>query len=304
MLIKAAIMNTKNNINKNHLSALSRVFTPSVMDSLALHGHSDYLSEVYSNSGLENDFDSSLPLNCFFDYVYSLLNEYYRNEYVYKNAIANKILLGRHSLRTSKMLTEFRVGKNKADVVILNGASTVYEIKSQYDSFNRLKDQINSYLQVFNYINVITTSSQAEKVKTLVPEKTGILVLTKENTISTIRNSKSNKEHINPSLLFDSLRKNEYTKIIKTYYGYIPEVPNTKIHKICKKMYCEIPLDVLHELTLMALRQRDNSPYINQFIKKIPYSLSAYALSISGKKNKMQNLENLLNTKVHSILYS
>ena len=297
-------MNTKNTINKNYLSALSRIFTPSVMDPLALYGQSDYLAEVYSNSGLENDFDSSLTLNSFFDYVYSLLNEYYRNEYVYKNAIANKILLGRHSLRTSKMLTEFRVGKNKADVVILNGDSTVYEIKSEYDSFNRLKDQINSYFQVFDYINVITTSSQAEKMKALVPEKTGILVLTENNTISTIRKAKSNKENIKPSILFDSLRKSEYTKIIKAHYGYIPDVPNTKIHKICKKMYCEIPLEVVHDLTINTLKQREHSPYINQFIEKTPASLSAYALSISGQKKKMQNLENLLNNKVHSILYS
>lgn len=48
------------------------------------------------------------------------------------NVIANKILLGKHSLNTSHMLSEFRVGYNKADVVIINGTSSVYEIKSEY----------------------------------------------------------------------------------------------------------------------------------------------------------------------------
>ena len=297
-------MNITHNINIDHLSSLSRIFTPSVMNPLALYGHSDYLTEIYSNSGLNDTLDTSLTLSSFLDYVYSLLKKYYRNEYVYKNAITNKILLGRHSLKTSKMLSEFRVGKNKADLVILNGVSTVYEIKSQYDSLIRLEDQINSYFQVFDYVNVITTSSQVEKIKTLIPEKTGILVLTQNNTISTIRKAKSNKENIDPDILFDSLRKNEYTKIIKTHYGYIPNVPNTKIHRTCKKMYSGIPLDDVHELTIKVLKQRDNSQYFNHFIKKAPASLSAYALSISGQKKKMQNLENLFNNKVHSILYS
>jgi len=69
-------------------------------------------------------------------------------------------------------------------------------------------------------------------------------------------------------------------------------------------MYSEMPLDVVHELTIKALEQRDNSQYLDYFIKKAPASLSAYALSISGQKKKMQNIENLLNNKVHSILYS
>lgn len=295
-------MNIEHNINS--LTSLSRIFTPSVMDSLALFGHSDYLTEVFSKSGLGNTLDSSLTLSSFLDYVYNCLNKYYRNEYVYKNAIANKVLLGRHSLATSKMLTEFRVGRNKADVVILNGTSAVYEVKSYYDSLIRLEDQINSYFQVFDYVNVITNSAKVEKVKTLVPEKTGILVLTSNNTISTIRKANSNKENINSDILFDSLRKTEYTRIIKTHYGYIPNVPNTKIYRTCKKMYNEMPLNVVHELTIKTLKQRNNSQYLNHFIKKAPASLTAYALSISGQKKKMQNLENLLNNKVHSILYS
>lgn len=51
-----------------------------------------------------------------------------RDEYVYRAAITHKILLGTHSLNTACMLNEFRVGVCKADVAILNGTATVYEI--------------------------------------------------------------------------------------------------------------------------------------------------------------------------------
>lgn len=54
-----------------------------------------------------------------------------RDEYIYRAAISQKILMGTHSLRTASMLNEFRAGSSKADLVILNGTATVYEIKSE-----------------------------------------------------------------------------------------------------------------------------------------------------------------------------
>ena len=176
-----------------------------------------------------------------------LAGDFLINEYIYKNAIANKILLGKHSLNTSHMLTEFRVAKCKADVVILNGTSTVYEIKSEYDSFNRLENQINSYLKVFDHINVITSDSQITKLQTLLPENIGIMVLTNRNTIKTIRESEGNKKNINTEILFDSLRKNEYTRIVKEFYGEVPNVPNTQIYKEFKKLFCDLPVETVHD---------------------------------------------------------
>ncbi len=235
-------------IDKKYLPALGRVFTPIVMDNLSQKGYSGYLSEVCTNSGLLKKIDTSMTLGQFFDWVYNLLFKSYRNEYIYKNVIAHKILLGRHSLNTSRMLTEFRVDKSKADVVILNGTSTVYEIKSEYDSFVRLKKQIQAYFKVFDYINVITSPSQAEKLKTILPDNAGIFVLTKKNTITTIRDSQSNKKNINTSILFNSLRKAEYTEIIKGYYGKIPDVPNTLIYnRECKELFCKMQPVIAHD---------------------------------------------------------
>ena len=216
--------------------------------------------------------------------------------------IANKILLGKHSLNTSHMLTEFRVGKNKADVVILNGTTMVYEIKSKYDSFTRLEKQIQSYFEIFDYVNVITSSSHAKKLETILPEKAGILVLTDSNTISKIREPISNKENINPAIFFDSLRKSEYMKIIKKYYGTIPDVPNTHIYKVCKKLYCEIPSVYANELTVEILKGRNNSKILKDFIGKAPSSVSAYAISIGGQEKKLHKIMDLFDLKIASLL--
>ncbi|MGR3179980.1 MAG: sce7726 family protein [Candidatus Anammoxibacter sp.] len=289
-------------INARYLPALGHIFTPVVIDSIAQQGSSSYLSEVCSNSGLVKQIDPSMPLKKFFDWIYKILFKNYRNEYIYKNAIANKILLGRHSLATSHMLTEFRVGKCKADVVVINGTSTVYEIKSEFDSFARLEKQIQAYLEIFDHVNVITSTSQATKLDSILPNSAGILVLTDRNTITTIRESKSNKKNTNPDILFDSLRKTEYVKVIKEYFGAIPEVPNTQIYKVCKKLFYKIPPEVVHDLTIKILRKRSNIKVLQEFIENSPSSLTAYAMSICSEKAKMHALMSRFSSNIGSVL--
>jgi len=245
-----------------------------------------------------------MPLEQFFDWIYNILFHNYRNEYVYKNAIANKILLGKHNLNTSHLVTEFRVGKCKADVVVLNGTSTVYEIKSEFDSFVRLEKQIRSYLDVFDHVNVVTSNSQVAKLENILPDVVGILVLTKRNTISTIRESEGNKINIKPSILFDSLRKNEYTQVIKECYGIVPDVPNALIYTECKKLFCKLYPEIAHDVTTKILRQRTNIKVLKEFIEMAPSSLSAYAMTICSEKTKMRALMPKFSLSIGSVVFT
>jgi hypothetical protein len=291
-------------IDTKYLPALGRIFTPMVMDSIAQKGRSGYLTEVSANSGLMLQIDPSTTLGQFFDWIYSILFKNYRNEYIYKNAITNKILLGKHNLDTSHLLTEFRVGKCKADVVVLNGTSTVYEIKSEFDSFVRLEKQIQSYLEIFDHINVITSNSQVSKLENILPATIGILVLTNRNTISTIRESKANKKNINPCVLFDSLRKNEYIKVIKEYYETVPDAPNALIYRECKKLFCKINPEIAHDVTTKILRERTNLKVLKEFIEKAPSSLSAYAMTICNEKTKMKTLMPIFSSSIGSVIFT
>jgi len=290
-------------IDDKYLPAIGRIFTPVVMDSIALNGHSAYLSEVCSNCGILQHIDSSMSLGQFFDFIYDIIFKKRRNEYIYKNAIANKILLGKHSLNTSHMLTEFRAGRCKADVVVVNGTSTVYEIKSELDSFNRLENQIQAYLKVFDHTNVITSVSKADKLKTLLPNAVGILALTNRNTITTVRKSKSNKKNIDQGILFDSLRKTEYLKVVEKYFKTAPDVPNTVIYKECRKLFYKIPPEIAHDLTIKILKNRRKTKILREFIKKAPSSLSAYAMTICNEKPKMLTLLNAFSSSIGSTLF-
>ena len=294
--------NCKIDIDKKYLPSIGNFFSPIVLHSFEQYNNSSYFTEVCQNSRLFEKLDLSISLSEFFNMIFRFLLKNYRNEYIYKNIIANKILLGKHSLKTSQILTEFRIGKNKADFIILNGATTVYEIKSEYDSFSRLDKQINTYSKAFEFVNVITSPFQTEKAFYTLPDNIGILSLTNRNTISIIRKPKSNLKSIDLSMLFDSLRKNEYLQIIKAYYGYIPNVPNTKIFSVCKELYCEMPIEKAVKLTNEILKKRNYSDFIIQQINKVPYSLVAYILSLGSNKTRIEKFLNILNKKIIEII--
>ncbi len=297
-------MKQKFTIDKKYYPAISRIFSPVVLDGICKSGKSAYLSEVFRIANLSASFDKNMRLNDFFDYTYKMCLDNYRNEYIYKNAIANKILLGRHSLNTSTMLTEFRVGSCKADVVILNGSSTVYEIKSEYDSFERLEKQINSYTDVFDNNYVVTDESQVGKLKELLPEIAGIIVLTKKNTLKTVREAKSNKLNVRPEVVFESLRQSEYTKIIKKQFGQVPDVPNTKIFTECKNLFCQFDPVTAHDAMVKELKKRSEKIELDFIINSIPYSLASYAVSTTIKKGNsgIKNLIPKLNNKISDLI--
>lgn len=285
----------KLNIDQKYYPAISRFFSPIVLMNIEKNYYSTYLSEVCQNSGILNEIDLSITFGKFLNTVFHFLLKHYRNEYIIKNVIANKILLGRHSLNTSQMLTEFRIGSNKADVVILNGSSTVYEIKSQYDTFKRLDKQVQSYCAAFEYVNVVTTPFQLKSIISRLPENVGLVSFTKNDTLSMIRKPKSNLENIKLEVLFDSLRKNEYLAIIAEYYKTIPDVPNTRIYQMCKELYCKIPLSDALKLTYAILKKRNNSELLINYIDKIPYSVFSYVLGIDDKRNRIERIVNIFN---------
>ena len=295
-------MSTIIETDSQYFNALSHVFTPIVLDSVAEKGYSDYLTEVCSHSGLMDRIDESLSFFEFLEEVFSFLTGNYQNEYIFKNTIAKKLLLEKHSVDNSRMLTEFRVGKNRADVVILNGTSTVYEIKSRFDSFARLNDQLSTYQKVFDHINIVTTPDQAKKLIPIIPIQIGILSLGVDNEFSLLRESISNKHHIENDVLFDSLRKSEYISIIESLTDTVPNVPNTRIFAECKKLFCQIEPEVVHEEAVKVLKNRCDAERLMSFIGTAPKSLIAFIISNINKKTKLQALSQRYSMRMGDIL--
>jgi hypothetical protein len=268
------------------------VFSPIVLNDLVQRGRSDYLDEVVSNSGVRFMIDKSQRMRDFFDELFNLLSRHYCSEYIYRNALAEQVYLGKH-FESSHMLTELRVANCKADVVILNGTSTVYEIKS---------DLISAYTCFFDHTNVITSLSQAEKLQTRLRSDIGIMALSSDNTVEVLREPQSNKLLVKPSVIFGSLRKNEYLHIIKDSFGTIPDVPNTRIHQACFELFCELSPETAHDAMLDALQRRGNNRQLKDFVQVAPRSLKACAASYSTSKGRISQFRDLLDQSAHSVL--
>jgi hypothetical protein len=246
------------------------------------------------------------PLSEWFEFFYRLLFERYRCEYVYKNVIATKIFLSRHSLQTSFMTDEIRSAGSRGDVAILNGTSTIYEIKSHYDSFERLDTQLSDYRRVFDHIYIVTTIRKGELAARLFDSTIGIIALRDDGTLSVLRESPSNKSLTDPGTIFDCMRQSEYCRAVTHAFGYVPQVPNSQLYRRAREMFCSLPPDVAHDLMVEQVKRRGKKRPFVELIKSAPVSLKYVCLSFSKSATMALTIaarlkEPLINEKVFSI---
>ncbi len=147
-----------------------------------------------------------------------------RDEYVYRAALTQKVLMGTHSLKTACMLNEFRAGASKADLVILNGTATVYEIKSERDLLVRLANQIENYKKVFAKVYVIVGENHVRSVTQTMPDEVGVMCLSRRYQISTEREAYDRTDRICTATVFESLRSSEARSILVDLAVAVPDV--------------------------------------------------------------------------------
>lgn len=245
----------KNSQPKTMYRCYARMFSTSQFQKLVEEGDLSFLLSKYLK--YRNNINKPiLTIGDFYRYIYKSLLSNYRNEYIYKNTIINKILLGKHSLNTTTILNEFKIGKSIADVVLLNGTSKVFEIKTELDSLYRIESQIADYWKAFKNIYIVTHISLAEKFSKEIDERVGIIALTENNTLRTMRESIGNMDNLDASVMIKCLRKEEYTHIIKDYFGEIPQATPVKYFSTCSELFRRIPADKLHDMMLVELKKR------------------------------------------------
>ena len=282
--------------DKSILAATSRLFSSAIFRQLARKGKSPIFARLVREIGREQ-FAATTSVADVFDTAFkSIVVPGRRDEYVYKSAIAKKVLLGRHTLGTASMLTEVRVDRNKADVVVLNRTSTVYEIKSERDCLTRLRRQLDSYRHAFASVNVITSPVHLERVMEMAPTDVGLMVLTKRGQIREVRSSLDCPERIIPETLFTTLRIQEATQILAKLHVPVPKVPNTERYGVVHELFvCQSPVK-LHSATVEVLRNSRSQLVLREFLSKLPSSLQAAALSTPIRRGDQSRLISAVET--------
>ena len=290
-------------LGEGQLAALARLFSASVVQQLARNGESALFARLLRQAPLDCVALGSDTVRSLFDAAFLVLRQrQYRHEYIYKAAIADKILLGKHNLNTATMLTEFRADGCKADVAILNGTSIAYEIKSERDRLDRLEVQLEAYLKVFAQVYVVTGENHCETILRSAPKPVGVLLLTHRHQISSRRAAIEDPSRIEPAVVFESLRVHEIREILALNDVAVPAMPNTKERAVLRELFITLTPRKVHKAMVITLRGSRGQTGLSRLVAALPASLRAAVVSTPLRKQDYGTLVGALDTRVADAL--
>ena len=279
------------------LSAMARLFSSSVFRDMAKKGRSPLFRRLISMTDIGAQCATDATVGHAFDSAFAILKRIgCRDEYVYRAALTQRILLGKHSLNTACMLTEFRAGACKADLAILNGTATVYEIKSERDSLTRLANQVDNYKKVFAKVFVIASKDHVRSIFETVPADVGVLELSSRYQISTIREAEDRPDRICPATVFESLRTVEAEAILTHLSIPVPNVPNTLRRAAIRERFKNLDSTRVHMAMVDTLKRTRNLAPLRDIIERLPQSLHAAALSIQVRRSDHDRIVEAVST--------
>lgn len=226
------------------------------------------------------------------EHVYAELSKDYRSEYFFKNTVAERLLLGRHSINTATILPEFRVGRSKADCVVLNGSSTCYEIKSDFDNLDRLPEQLSYYKKIFDKTYVVVGKSHLNKVQALCCDDVGVIELTPRKNLRVIREANASKDPVDVPVLMRSLRVDEYKEITSKVSSQSVDYPNTEIFSVCESILKNSPSSDVRQAFCSTLKRsrRVERDYILSLPRSLLMAGIGFKLRTDQRRSLVENL--------------
>lgn len=278
---------------------LNLVFTKRTLDRLLDYKPIDLITDTLHQYDITtNNSTYGESLNS----IYSYISKYHRNEYFYKNQLLNKFLLGRHSLNTASALRELPVNNSIADFVLFTNIAQVFEIKTELDNLTRLSNQLESYYTAFEYVSVITDDSHIQQIQSMLNNPNiGLFVLTKTNSIRTIRQPSKESQFLNHEVLFQLLRKPEFEAILMDYFKFLPDTGDFEYYDACFEQFKKLPILKVQTSVCSILKERNFKKYkgLQKKFLSFPEELRSIFYFSNYKISKMADITDLLNQKIN-----
>lgn len=228
---------------------------------------------------------------------YSVISKYYRCEYVYKNELI-KLLLKKYGTRNSVYFNEFRVGNSIADMVMFNGESKAFEIKTEYDTPRRLDKQMDDYKRFFDKCYIIVPENKVDEYRDIVESTTGIIAMSHKNgsiILKEVRHAEQN-ERFDFEALMSCLRTEEYKNIVLSLGESLEGVAGYDMYKYCYRVISKENPNKLRELFLREIKKRKNNTAL---LRKYPMSIRQMMLSLNLPQDKANKLLEQLNININ-----
>lgn len=229
--------------------------------------------------------------------AYSCISKNYRCEYVYKNELI-KLLLNEYGTRNSVYFSEFRVGNSIADMVMFNGESKAFEIKTEYDTSRRLDKQLEDYKRFFDKCFVVIPVNKLIEYHSIIESTTGIITMSRENghiSLKEVRPAKQN-HRCDAQALMSCLRTDEYKSIASSLGASLEGVPGYDMFTFCYNVISNADPHLLRTYFLREVKKRKNN---TSLLRKYPMSLRQMMLSLNLSEEKANRLLKQLNINVN-----
>ncbi len=280
------------NNSTDSLRSLSQIFSPSNFDKV-VRGKDSKLTERKLKKYVSSS-STSTSYKKLISSVYLTLEKEYRSEYFYKNRLITS-LFKKYSSKTTRVLNEFKIGSSIADFVFLNGSAKVYEIKTDLDSLDKLRKQLNDYQQFADFVYIVTCSKHVSRILSDYSDSTiGIMEFTKNNRFKIRKEAENNRQNFNHVTIFKTLRKAEYLKIINNYFCHVPNVPNTKIFTACLDLISTVDVVEFQKLAFNILKERKIKCIESWESNKTPFELKQICYTLDFSENEYWDLYKFL----------
>lgn len=273
---------------------LNKIFTVPYLDSIQ---YSKHFQSVLSDKNISLPTTYKSVITDF----YQELQANHRNEYFYKNELLNTLLIQNRKISSCSALTELPVADSKADMIFVdeNDVGTVYEIKTELDTLNRLESQIQDYYKAFPYIYVVTSSGHLQQLEqALEGVNVGIIELTNDNEFVYRKEAACNASSLSHNVLFRILRKKEFESIVMKYFGKLPDVSDFVYYETCLELLENLDIVLFQKEVMSCLRKRNLVRDAENFTNNVPYELSFYGYFSKKYRNKWGMLGNFLDTEI------
>lgn len=225
----------------------------------------------------EGQLSSAITLSDLYDSAFKFCFRHQRVEYFYKNAVVQKLVLGRRSLSTSAAYLEVRIAEAKLDVLLVGEHTKAYEIKTDFDELARLPAQLSAYQRACRQVSVLTSERYASSVERLIGPEIGLLVLTDRYQLRVLRPAEIFDSSLSRIDMLALLRRGELLDLLRDMGCDAGGIPNTRVYQ--EALVASSGMSLVATDSYVAKKLLARAGPKRSLVRGLPISLAASAFA-------------------------